>query len=114
MRLTAALLRQLPGLLGLPTTALSVDLRTLIEGKLTETGRDPLHIQVALREQECGTHMSLQDETGVFHEFVPPQADDPHRSEPSNVEEEEEGSETVVALGTEVDQFRRELEIKIQ
>ena len=33
--------------------------------------------------------MSLQDETGVFHEFDPPEADDPHRFEPSDVKEEE-------------------------
>ena len=109
-RLTAALLRQLAGGLGLPTTASSDDLRTLIEGKLTEAGRDPLHTQVVLREHERGTHMSLQDETGVFHEFDPPEADDPHGSELSDVEEEEEDSEAVVALRTEVDQLRRELE----
>ena len=82
----------------------------LIEGKLTDAGRDPLHTQVVLCEEERGTHMSLQDDTGVFHEFDPPEADDPHRSEPSDVKEEEEGSEAVVALRTEVDQLRRELE----
>ena len=108
--LTAALLRQLAGGLGVSTTAPSDDLRTLIEGKLTETGRDPLRTQVVLHEEERGTHLSLRDETGVFQEFDPPQPDDPHRPEPLEVKDVEGGSETVVALRTEVNQLRRELE----
>ena len=47
------------------TTALASDLRPMIEGKLTEGSQDPRHIQVLLREAENGTHVSLQDKTGV-------------------------------------------------
>ena len=37
----------------------------MIEGKLTEAGRDLLRTQVVLREVEQGTHISLQDESGA-------------------------------------------------
>ena len=71
-RLTAGLLRQLAGGLGVPASASQGDLLTLIEGKLEEASHDPLHTQVVLREVEGGTHISLQDETGVFEEIDPP------------------------------------------
>ena len=72
-RLTAGLLRQLAGGLGLgvPAGAAQGDLLTMIEGKLAEVGRDALHTQVVLDQR---THiMSLQDETGLFQEMPPPQ-----------------------------------------
>ena len=49
----------------------------MIEGRLTEDGRDPLRTQVVLCEVDNGTHMSLQDETVVFMEVEPPEPDDP-------------------------------------
>ena len=78
--LMAALLQQLEGGLGVATTALSDDLHTLIEGKLAEAGRVPLHTQVVLRQEERETHMSLRGERGVFQEIDSPEPDDPHES----------------------------------
>ena len=102
------LLRQLAAWLGVPTTASQGDLRPLIEGKLTEVGRDPLHTQVLLREVEHGTHMSLQDETGVFSEFEPPE---PLPSDASEGEDDEDlGTEPEVVTALRTDQLRKELE----
>lgn len=42
--------------------------------------------------------------------FEPPEPDDSHHLEPSDGEDEDEGPDTVVALRTEMDQLRRELE----
>ena len=81
---------------------------TLIEGKLEEASHDPLHTQVVLREVEGGTHISLQDETGVFEEIDPPELEDPPSSELGS-EEEEDGSE-VAALRAEIEQLREVLE----
>lgn len=74
-RLTASRLKQLAGALGIPRAASSEDLRAMIEGKLTDDGRDPLRIQVVLRTVERGVHMTLQDEMGVFMEIEPPTVD---------------------------------------
>ena len=115
-RLTAPLLRQLAGGLGVPTTASRGDLYPMIEGKLTEAGRDPLRTQVVLREVDRGIHLSLQDETGVFSEFEPPQPEDlppPDSSGGEGGEESEpEVPELVVELRAEVAQLKMELEVQ--
>ena len=64
-RLTAALLKQLAGGLGVPTTAPQGDLLTMIESKLTEEDRDPLRTQLLLRDVAGGVPISLRDESGV-------------------------------------------------
>ena len=112
-RLTALLLRQLAGGLGVPTAASPADLCSMIEGKLTEDGRDPLSTQVVLHSVKHGTHL-LQDETGVFREFEPPEQEDSSHldstpEERSGAEELEE-TELVVALRAEVAQLKSELE----
>ena len=45
-RLMTQRLRQLAGGLGVPSSASPEDLRAMIEGKLSEAGRDPLPTQV--------------------------------------------------------------------
>ena len=75
---------QLASRLRVPITTLASDLRPRIEGKQTEGGWDHLRIQVLLWDAENGTHMTLQDDTGVFGEFEPP---DPEDSPPSDISE---------------------------
>ena len=70
-RLTTRRLRQLAGGLGVPSSVPPEDLRAMIEGELTEGGRDPLRTQVVLRTEERGVYMTLQDEAGVFLEIEP-------------------------------------------
>ena len=67
-RLTASVLRQLAGGLGVPTPATQADLRPMIEGKLTKSGWASQSTQVVLCKVP-GTHLSLHDETGVFAEL---------------------------------------------
>ena len=108
-RLTAALLRQLAGGLGVPTTAPQGDLLTMIESKLTEEDRDPLHTQLLLHDVAGGVCISLRDESGVFLEIQPPERDSPPAS---GLSEGESGSEsdTVTALEAEITELKAELE----
>ena len=108
-RLSSSLLKQLAGGLGVPTSASAGDLRPMIEGRLTEAGHNPLRTQVVLREVEGGTHISLQDESGVFHEFEPPEPEDLPHARLSESEGEPE-SETLLALRAEIAQLKVELE----
>ena len=70
-RLTATLLRQLAVGLELPTAGSLDELRQVIDGRLTELGRDPLNTQVLLQERESGVWVCLQDAGGVFLETEP-------------------------------------------
>ena len=63
--LTTGLLRQFAGGLGVPETTAHSNMLTLIEGKLRNSDRDPLHTQVVLLEVERGTQINLQDDMGV-------------------------------------------------
>ena len=113
-RLTASVLRQLAGGLGVPTTATQADLRPMIEGELTGRGRDPLHVQVVLRQVARGAYLSLQDETGVFVEVEPPEPEEPlpfsTAGDNSESEEDSGESEVVARLQEEVRQLKQELE----
>ena len=86
----------------------------MIEGKLSEGGRDPLRTQVVLCEVEAGTLMCLQDESGVFQEIEPPpEPVDPVDSvPPGSFEEDEKESEPEImaSLRAEIVQFQAELE----
>ena len=112
-RLTAPRLRLLAGALGAPSAASPEDLRAIIEGKLTDDGRDPLRIQVVLRTVEQGVHMTLQDEMDVFMEIEPPTVY-VHPPDGSSVRERDErDSEEPTAmreLREEVERLKVELE----
>ena len=71
----------------MPTAASGDDLRLLISGKLEEQGREPMNIQVELKEVEGGVHLSLQDEDGEFLEAPP------HSEETLGAATGEEGGE---------------------
>ena len=53
-RLTTVLLKQLARAMSVPTAASSDDFRQLISGKLEELGKEPMNVQVVLRDVEGG------------------------------------------------------------
>ena len=67
----------------MPTNASQADLCPMIEGKLTEAGRDPLHTQVVLCRVAQATYPSLQDETSIFSEVDPLELEDPPSTSPT-------------------------------
>ena len=112
-RLMAQRLRQLAGGFGVPSSASPEDLRAMIEGKLTEGGRDPLQTQVVLRTEERGVHMTLQDEDGVFLVIEPLPIEDPPPDDPEDADGGEgEAPEPAVVgeLRVEVERLKTELE----
>ena len=68
--------------MGIPTAASEDDVRQLISSKLEEQGREPMNIQVVLKEVEGGTctymymYLSLQDEDGGYLEAAPAPPDE--------------------------------------
>ena len=70
-RLTGVLLKQLAAALDVPTTATTEDLRRLINGKLTDLGREPMNVQVVLQRSSKGTTLTLRDVGGDFMEAKP-------------------------------------------
>lgn len=88
-RLTQGLLKQLARAMELPTAASSNDLRQMIACKLEGLGRDPMNVQVVLRERARGPHLSMQDEGGTFVEAEPPEDQEDDRegeANPNNIE----------------------------
>ena len=65
-RLTVSHLRRLASEVGVPTDASADELRQMIDGKLTEDGRDALNIQVVLLSVDPSSEFSLEDEGGKF------------------------------------------------
>lgn len=67
-RLTGVHLQRLARRLELPTSASADETRLIIDGKLSEMGREPRNVQVMIAEPEVGGAecLWLQDETGVF------------------------------------------------
>ncbi len=88
----------------------------MIEGKLSEAGRDPQRTQVILRTVEHGVHITLQDETGVFEEVEPPDPpDDPtlvHTPGDDTEKDKEDGPAVVAELRAEVGRLAAELEVQ--
>ena len=67
-RLTAVHLQLLARRLELPMSASAEETRLIIDGKLSEIGREPWNVQVVIAEPEVGGAecLWLQDKTGVF------------------------------------------------
>ena len=65
-RLTAGQLRRLAVALGVPSSGSPADIRLIIEGKLTELGREPQNVQVVMEEGTPTAGLRLQDESGTF------------------------------------------------
>ena len=78
-----------------------------IEGKLRDSGHDPLQTQVVLREMERGTQINLQDDTEVFQESDPPIIEEVAADKtPTSNDEEEEVD--VAALRAEINRLQCE------
>ena len=71
-RLTGRLLQEIAKALGLPTNATHNELMQMIDGDLSERGREPLNVQVLLNpatfEEAEPQLLELQDDRGVFLE----------------------------------------------
>ena len=78
----------------------------MIEARLTEDGREPLHTQVVLQDVVRGFRISLRDESGVFLEVEPPEREDSLPPEDSFGGEDGSESDTVAELQAEVTLLR--------
>lgn len=65
-RLTSPYLMCISRALGLPTNGTVEETRLMIEGKLTEMGREPRNVQVIVSVEDDVEAVSLQDGSGVF------------------------------------------------
>ena len=79
-QLIAGQLRSLGGALGLPTSGSVDDLHLIIEGKITDLGRDPRNIQVALSKDKDDRSFTLSDHEGVFL-TVNPESEEEHEDD---------------------------------
>ena len=65
--ISLAQLRQLAQTLDLPVTASMVDLKVMVDEKLRELERDPVNVQIVVKEIPDGSQsLELQDESGTF------------------------------------------------
>ena len=65
---------------------------------------------------EHGSHISLQDKTGIFSEFAPPELEPVPEVDSSQCKDDpiETESEFVSELRAEVDHLKRELETRVR
>ncbi|XP_064398966.1 uncharacterized protein LOC135345475 [Halichondria panicea] len=88
-RLTLRLLKAIAKGLGLPADTTQEDLRQMIDGKLSDRGREPMKVQAWLfaTEEETNVRMiKLSDAEGYFLEIPA----EPNEQEPQEVKEKEE------------------------
>ncbi len=100
-RLKVGHLRRLAAAMGVPTTASADELRQLIDGTLTEKGRESSNVQVVLENADATAEFTLEDEGGQFL-TVTTMEEETGRESPDLSEQEEEGQE--------VDTLRKEVE----
>ena len=109
-RLTLRYLKQLAGALGVPRTVSASDIRQLVEGAITELGREPRNVQVLLREAETGTTVCLQDEGGLFFTAAPLDTETQESPTPSEHSSPENGGESAEELRQEIQSMRLALD----
>ena len=63
-RLVGAVINRVARALGLPTAAGLEDLRQMVDGKLSEIGKDPMDVQVVQREAEMETETETETDVG--------------------------------------------------
>ena len=88
-RLTVSYLRHLASELEVPTSATTDELPKMINGKLSEAGKDVFNMQVVLFGTDPSREFSLKDERGKF--LTVPAAEPEHqdRNTPPDSEEEQ-------------------------
>ncbi len=106
-RLTAAHLKRLATALDVPTTAAGDEVRQMVEGKLTDQGREPRNVQVVLGTTPLDAFV-LQDADGTFLTVDAEEAPD-EESQESDLESEDPDGD-VRALRTELETMRAENE----
>ncbi|KAL5481622.1 hypothetical protein EMCRGX_G021819 [Ephydatia muelleri] len=112
-RLTTAHIRQLAVALEIPTRASAADILRMIEGKITEDGRDPFNVQVVVKEgEDGGILLQLQDAEGVFLEADPPmeeeETEDAPQQEAAEQRENAEQEEDEESLKAKLDEVVKE------
>ncbi|KAL5475685.1 hypothetical protein EMCRGX_G025531 [Ephydatia muelleri] len=108
-RLTTTHIRQLAVALEIPTRASAADILRMIEGKITEDGRDPFNVQVVVKEgEDGGILLQLQDAEGVFLEADPPmeeeETEDVPQQEAAEQRENAEQEEDEESLKAKLDE----------
>ena len=104
-RLTTNHLRRLASELEVPTTASPDEIRQMIDGKLTEAGREVLNVQVVLVSAQPTCEFSLEDEGGKFLTVPAAEPGAPEDPTPSEPREGEGGEEE---LREEIEALKRE------
>ena len=94
-RLTKSHLRRLANQLDVPTGASADEIRQMIDGKLSEAGRNAMNIQVVLVTAHPDSKFSLEDEEG---KFLTVQAGDVEDDDSPQSEYSESGDDTNVEL----------------
>ena len=112
-RLTTTHIRQLAVALEIPTRASAADILRMIEGKITEDGRDPFNVQVVVKEgEDGGILLQLQDAEGVFLEADPPmeeeETEDAPQQEAAEQRENAEQEEDEESLKAKLDEVVKE------
>ena len=82
-RLKAGHLRRLAAALGVPTAASADELRQMIDGKLTEEGKEVRNVQVVLGGADPTSEFALEDEEGRF--LIVHATEEENRSETPNL-----------------------------
>lgn len=96
-RLTAGHLKRLARALEVPTTAAGDEIWQMVEGKLTEPGREPQNVQVMLSSGTPKAVFSLQDEEGEFLTITEEGEEEPPEPVTSEPRREGEKMETLPA-----------------
>ena len=108
-RLMAAHLRRLATAVGVPTTAAGDEVRTMVEGKMAELGREPKNVQVVLGATPLDA-FSLLDADGPFL-TVEAEEEAPEEERPELSDAESESSEgELQGLKEELEAVRAENE----
>jgi len=107
-RLTAGQLCSLRTELGVPTSGLVGDLRLMIEGKITDLGRDPRNVQVALSRDADDRSFTLSDHEGIFLTVNPEEHNDSGGSTHEHESSPEPENELEI-VRTERDELRAEV-----
>ena len=104
-RLKAGHLRRLAAALGVPTAASADELRQMIDGKLTEEGKEARNVQVVLGGADPTSEFALEDEEGRF--LSVPATEEENHSESPNLSGDGEEQE---ALKRELDTLTEEIQ----
>ena len=76
-RLTAPILGRIATELGVPSGGSLADTKQMVEGALSERGRQPSNVEVSLLETGEGLAVRLEDKDGIFMEIPPPETEEP-------------------------------------